>query len=69
MAATWVEVCVILDRWSAAARSQDIDRLVALYAPGIVYFDAVPIFAAPDWRRSERGSAKNTRVILTFTSG
>ena len=36
------EVRALLDRWSAAARSKDIDRLMALYAPDIVYFDVVP---------------------------
>jgi uncharacterized protein (TIGR02246 family) len=36
------EVTALLDRWSEAARSKDIDRLMALYAPDSVYFDVVP---------------------------
>lgn len=36
------EVKALLDRWSAAARGKDIDRLMELYAPDIVYFDVVP---------------------------
>jgi uncharacterized protein (TIGR02246 family) len=42
MDATQSEVSALLDRWSEAARSKDIDRLMALYAPDIVYFDVVP---------------------------
>jgi uncharacterized protein (TIGR02246 family) len=32
----------ILDNWAAAVRARDIDQLMALYAPDIVYFDIVP---------------------------
>jgi ketosteroid isomerase-like protein len=39
---TQSEVRALLDRWSEAARMKDIDRLMALYAPDIVYFDVVP---------------------------
>jgi uncharacterized protein (TIGR02246 family) len=42
MDSTQAEVRALLDRWSEAARSKDIDRLMALYAPDIVYFDVVP---------------------------
>ena len=35
-------VRALLERWSEAIRSKDIDRLMALYAPDIVYFDVVP---------------------------
>jgi ketosteroid isomerase-like protein len=31
-----------LESWSEAARTKDIDRLMSLYAPDIVYFDVVP---------------------------
>ena len=37
-----LEVRALLERWSEAIRSKDIDRLMALYAPDIVYFDVVP---------------------------
>jgi uncharacterized protein (TIGR02246 family) len=42
MASTQAEVRALLDSWSEAVRSKDIDRLMALYAPDIVYFDVVP---------------------------
>ena len=42
MASPQSEVRALLDRWSAAARTKDIDRLMPLYAPDIVYFDVVP---------------------------
>lgn len=36
------EVHALLEEWSEAIRSRDIDRLMALYAPQSVYFDVVP---------------------------
>jgi uncharacterized protein (TIGR02246 family) len=42
MAATDSEVRALLDQWSEAIRAKDIERLMALYAPDIVYFDVVP---------------------------
>jgi ketosteroid isomerase-like protein len=42
MASTHPEVRALLDSWSGAIRSKDIDRLMALYAPDSVYFDLVP---------------------------
>ncbi len=42
MASTDSEVRALLDSWSEAIRLKDIDRLMALYAPDIVYFDLVP---------------------------
>ncbi len=42
MASTQSEVRALLDRWSEAARTKDIERLMAQYAPDIVYFDVVP---------------------------
>jgi uncharacterized protein (TIGR02246 family) len=36
------EVQALLAEWSEAIRAKDIDRLMALYAPDIVYFDVVP---------------------------
>ncbi len=36
------EVRALLERWSAAARSKNIDGLMTLYAPDSVYFDVVP---------------------------
>lgn len=42
MASDQSEVRALLERWSAAARTKDIDRLMALYAPDIVYFDVAP---------------------------
>ena len=41
MDSTQSEVRVLLDNQSAAMRSKDIDRLIALYSPDIVYFDVV----------------------------
>jgi ketosteroid isomerase-like protein len=37
-----LEVRALLDSWSEAIRGKDIERLMALYASDIVYFDAVP---------------------------
>ena len=36
------QVRELLDHWSEAIRAKDIDRLMALYDPDIVYFDVVP---------------------------
>ena len=36
------EVRALLDRQSDAMRAKDIDRLMPLYSPDIVYFDVVP---------------------------
>jgi ketosteroid isomerase-like protein len=42
MASTQSEVRGLLESWSEAARMKDIDRLMSLYSPDIVYFDVVP---------------------------
>jgi uncharacterized protein (TIGR02246 family) len=42
MESTRSEVRALLDSWSAAIRIKDIDRLMSLYSPDIVYFDVVP---------------------------
>ncbi len=42
MASTQPEVSALLDSWSEAIRLKDIDRLMSLYAPDIVYFVVVP---------------------------
>lgn len=42
MASTESEVRALLDSRSEAMRTKDIDRLMALFAPEIVYFDLVP---------------------------
>ena len=35
------DVRALLERWSEAIRRKDIDRLMSLYSPDIVYFDVV----------------------------
>jgi ketosteroid isomerase-like protein len=42
MASPQFEVKALLDSWSEAVRLKDIDRLMSLYSPDIVYFDVVP---------------------------
>ena len=42
MASTESEVRTLLENWSKAGRRKDIDRLMSLYSPDIVYFDVVP---------------------------
>lgn len=42
MTSTQSEVRALLDSRSEAMRSKDIDRLLSLYSPDIVYFDIVP---------------------------
>jgi ketosteroid isomerase-like protein len=42
MASTQSEVQDLLQSWSEAARMKDINRLMSLYSPDIVYFDVVP---------------------------
>ena len=42
MASTESDVAALLDSRSAAIRAKDIDRLMSLFAPDIVYFDVVP---------------------------
>ncbi len=39
---TQSEVKALLENWSQACRTKDIDRLMSLYAPDITYFDVVP---------------------------
>jgi uncharacterized protein (TIGR02246 family) len=36
------EIKSLLDTWSAAVAAKDVDGLMTLYAPDIVYFDVVP---------------------------
>jgi len=42
MASIQSEVRSLLERWSGAIRTKDIDRLMSVYSPDIVYFDVVP---------------------------
>ncbi|KAB2352368.1 YybH family protein [Actinomadura rudentiformis] len=44
------EFRALLDRRVDACKAKDIDRLMALYSPGIVYYDVVPPlqFVGPD---------------------
>lgn len=42
MASNDAEIRTLLDRRVEACRSKDIDRLMSLYSPDIVYFDVVP---------------------------
>ena len=42
MISTQCDVRALLANWSEAARMKDIDRLMSLYSPDIVYFDVVP---------------------------
>ncbi len=42
MESTHAEVRTLLDSWSGAIRAKDIDRLMSLYSPDVVYFDVVP---------------------------
>jgi ketosteroid isomerase-like protein len=42
MASAQSEVRALLESWSEAIRIKDIDRLMSLYSPDIVYFDVVP---------------------------
>lgn len=42
MASTQTELQALLDSRVEACRAKDIDRLMSLYSPDIVYFDLVP---------------------------
>ncbi|HEX6686685.1 MAG TPA: nuclear transport factor 2 family protein [Candidatus Limnocylindrales bacterium] len=42
MASTDAEVRALLDSQSEAIRMKDIDQLMSLYSPEIIYFDVVP---------------------------
>jgi uncharacterized protein (TIGR02246 family) len=42
MTPTETEIKSLLDTWSAAVAAKDVDGLMSLYAPDIVYFDVVP---------------------------
>ncbi len=41
MASTRSEVRALLESWAEAARNKDIDGLMSVYSPDIVYFDVV----------------------------
>jgi uncharacterized protein (TIGR02246 family) len=42
MASTQSEVRTLFDRQSEAMRAKDLDRLMSVYSPDVVYFDVVP---------------------------
>jgi ketosteroid isomerase-like protein len=42
MASTESEIRALLDSQSEAMGNKDIDRLVSLYSPDVIYFDTVP---------------------------
>lgn len=42
MVTTHTDVHALLDTRAEACRAKDIDRLMSLYSPNIVYFDCVP---------------------------
>lgn len=44
------ELAELLDTWIDSCRTKDIERLMSLYAPDIVYYDVVPPlrFVGPD---------------------
>ena len=42
MASTQSKVRALLESWSEAIRIKDIDQLMSLYSPDIIYFDLVP---------------------------
>jgi uncharacterized protein (TIGR02246 family) len=42
MASTQSEVGALFDNQLAAIRAKDLDRLMSLYAPDVVYYDVVP---------------------------
>src|SRR5687768_9881174 len=42
MASTDADVRTLLDRQAEAMCAKDLDRLMSLYAPDVVYFDVVP---------------------------
>lgn len=42
MPSTESEISALLDRQNAAIGAKDVDRLMALFSPDIVYFDVVP---------------------------
>jgi ketosteroid isomerase-like protein len=84
MASPQTEVSASLDSWSEAIRSKDIDRLMSLYSPDIVYFDVVPplqfggevqrdVDTSPErldaLERFFRGGEADLEVIETYTSG
>jgi ketosteroid isomerase-like protein len=50
------EIRTLIESRSEAIRMKDIDRLMSLYSPGIVYFDAVPPSSMPDLPCSGIGS-------------
>jgi hypothetical protein len=52
MASTQSEVRTLLESWSENIRIKDIDRLMSLYSPDIIYFDVVPLSSTPDLLRS-----------------
>ena len=42
MTSTEAEVRALFDRQFAAIRAKDVDRLMAVYSPDVVYYDVVP---------------------------
>ena len=49
MASTESEIRAVFERRAEAMRLKDIDRLMALYAPEVVYFDLVPPLQYAGW--------------------
>jgi ketosteroid isomerase-like protein len=42
MTSTQSQITALLESQAGAMRAKDIDRLMSLYSPDIVYFDVVP---------------------------
>lgn len=49
MASAESEIRALFDSRTEAMRAKDVDRLMALYAPDIVYFDVVPPLQYAGW--------------------
>ncbi|GFJ82924.1 YybH family protein [Phytohabitans houttuyneae] len=82
MASAEDEVRDLFGRQAEAMRAKDIDRLMAMYAPDVVYFDVVPPlrFAGPaalrdrftrwfdSWESALAIEVRDLRVVVRGTS-
>lgn len=59
----------LLEKWESALRAKDIDKIMAVYAPGIVTFDVVPpleYLGSQAYEKSFRRMFDSFRGPITF---
>jgi uncharacterized protein (TIGR02246 family) len=56
------EVRALIEEWRSSIAARDLDRLMKLYAPDVVFFDAVP----PYMQRGAEAYRRSWEAMLSF---